>query len=440
MFGRYGQQVMLALLLFFALSSGSLDAQTKLSAAQVFDFAQQLAEHGDSERAIELLKVVTLDSNADYRAEARVRIARYLTANGDKRGALRWYRELLDEKPNAAAVRIEVALLLASLGEEAAAASELRRAEATGLPAEVSRTIHNANVIFWNRRPFGVDLSVGLAPDTNINSATSSDTVTLFGLPFQLSNDAKARSGIGLTFDGSMSVRRPTSSRGQLILQAGLGGRIYRDSRFNDVTFSASAGPELPLGSGARLRPALLVGRRIYGTDRLYDFYGLTAVAQFSSGRNAALTFNSTLTDFSYTPLRHNQSGMAFSVGAAYDRALSARLSLRVGVTAARATAIDPQFATKNLSGDLTFSRDVSHWTVWTRSSYTALKGDANYAFFGVPRDDRIFEADAGLIYRRLSVLGLSPQIKFTYLHATSSLALFRYQRLRSELSVTKSF
>ena len=429
-----------SVLLLCALLVGEAQAQSQLSAVQVFNLAQQLAERSDSDRAIELLKVVTQDANADYRAEARVRIARYLTARGDKRGALHWYRELLDEKPDAAAVRIEVALLLASLGEEQAAASELRRAEATGLPQEVSRTIHSAGAIFWNRRPFGVDVSIGLAPDTNINSATSSDTVTLFGLPFQLSNDAKAHSGIGITFDGSITVRRPTSGLGRLIVQAGLAGRIYRDSRFNDSTFSASAGPELSFGRGARLRPALIFGRRIYGTDRLYDFYGLATVAQLPSGRNAAFTLSGTLTDFNYALLRHEQSGPAYTLSAAYDRALSGRLSARVGLTAARATAINPQFATKSLSGDLTFSRDVGHWTVWSRGSYTTLRGDANYAFFGVPRNDHVLEADAGLIYRRVSVLGLSPQIKVTYLNAASSLSLFRYQRLRSEISVTKSF
>lgn len=438
MFSR-SEQAICALLLC-ALLPGQAGAQTQLSAAQVFDLAQQLVEQGDTEHAVDVLKVVTQDRNPDYRAEARVRIARYLAAKGDKRGALRWYRALLDERPDTAAVRIEVALILASLGEEQAAAGELRRAEASGLPQDVSRAIHNASAIFWNRRPFGVDLSVGLAPDTNINSATSSDTVTLFGLPFQLSNDAKAHSGVGATFDGSLALRRPASGPARLVLQANVSGRLYRDSRFNDVTLSASAGPELSLGKGVRVRPALLLGRRMYGVDRLYDFYGLSSVAQLPSGKNAAVTFTATLTDFHYTPSRHNQSGLALAVGTAYDRALSPRLAVRAGLTAVRAAAIDSQFATKSLSGDLTLSRDVGHWTVWTRGSWTALKGDANYAFFGVPRDDRIIEANIGLVYRRLSVLGFSPQIKATFLDAASSLPLFRYRRLRSEFSVTKSF
>lgn len=437
-----GRAVKLALgmLLSCVVLPGTVQSQTHLSAAQVFDMAQQLSLQGDTEHAIELLKVITEDQNPEYRAEARARIARYLNAKGDKRGALRWYRALLDEKPDAAAVRIEVALILASMGEERAAASELRRAEATGLPPEVSHAIHNADEIFWNRRPFGVDLSVGIAPDTNINSATSSDTVTLLGLPFQLSDDAKAQSGVGLTFDGSVTVRRPAGKVGRLIMQIGAAGQVYRDGRFNDVTFSASAGPELVLGNGARLRPAVIFGRRFYGVDRLYDFYGLTAVALLPSGKSAQFTLSGTLTQFHYAPLRNTQSGPAFTTGIAYDRAFSGRFSARLALSGVWATAIDPQFATKSLSGDVTLSRDMGQWTLWTRSSYSRLKGDADYAFFGVPRDDGVFRADIGLIYRRLSVLGFSPQIKASYLYATSSLPLFRYRRLRSEVSVTKSF
>jgi molecular chaperone DnaK len=53
-------------------------------------------------------------------------------------------REILDEKPDAARVRLELARLQAEMGNRAAAERELRAAEAAGLPPEVERMVQEA--------------------------------------------------------------------------------------------------------------------------------------------------------------------------------------------------------------------------------------------------------------------------------------------------------
>jgi tetratricopeptide (TPR) repeat protein len=412
----------------------------EVTAAQIFQEAEKLAAARQYDRAVALLKVVTQDKDPDYRAEARVRIARYLVAKGDTYGALYWYQQLLDEKPGTAAVRIELARLLAIMGEEAAAARELRRAEAIGLPPEVSRAIHDATEAFQSNKPIGFNVSFGIAPDTNINSATSSDTINIFGLPFQLSDDGRAHSGVGLTFDGNVIFRRPMNSAGRLITEFGVSGRVYRDSQFNDMTFSFRTGPELRVSPAASVRPALTIGRRIYGNDKLYDFAGLSVVEQFRAGSRAQVTLNQGLSRFSYSSGRKAQSGPAYTLGIAYDRAFSGRFAARVGTTWNRTSSRDPEFSSNSVTGDLTLSRDFGHWTFYTRGSFTWLRGDGTFPLFDRVRDDRITEGDAGLVFRKVSLLGLSPQIKLTYIRAASPVPLFRYQRLRTEFSLTKNF
>jgi outer membrane protein len=429
----------LAFCLMLCVPMPAAGASMELSVAQVFELAEQATASGDFDQAIAILKVATQDKNPDYRAEARVRIARLLERKGDERGAIYWYRQLLDEQPEAVAVRIELARALLSLGEEGAAAAELRRAEAVGLPREVSRAIRNASDMLWSNRPIGIDLSLGLAPDTNVNSATSSDTVTIFGLPFQVSDDGKAHSGVGLTFSADVVARQRLSSTSRLIIQAVAAGRVYRDNRFNDVSYSISAGPEIRLSRSIRVRPAVLIGRRIYATDKLYDFHGLSGIGQIAIDAKSQITVEGNWTDFDYGADRAGQSGPAYITSFAYDRAFSGRFAARTGISVGRAKAQDPQFSTKTVSGDLTLSRDMGHWTLWTRGSLTRLKGDAAYALLGVRRDDRIIEAEGGLIFRRLSVLGLSPQIRVSYTRAISPIFFFRYRRLRSEISLTKS-
>ncbi len=48
-------------------------------------------------------------------------------------------------------------------------------------------------------KPYGVSVSVGAAPSTNINEGTSSRTVEIGGLPFVIDDDSRQKKGINLS-------------------------------------------------------------------------------------------------------------------------------------------------------------------------------------------------------------------------------------------------
>ena len=104
-----------------------------------------------------------------------------------------------------------------------------------------------------------------MAPDSNINRATRSDTLgTVIG-DFEIGDDSKAKSGVGL------------SVRSQVYRRIGLGdgrvsllGRVsstadtYRRSEYNDMAVEIAAGPELRLGRD-QLNFELGAGQRWFG-------------------------------------------------------------------------------------------------------------------------------------------------------------------------------
>ena len=66
-------------------------------------------------------------------------------------------------------------------------------------------------------RPAGASFEIALAPDSNINRATRSDTLgTIFG-DFDISKDSKARSGTGLSLRGQ-AYRRLSIGGGDSLL------------------------------------------------------------------------------------------------------------------------------------------------------------------------------------------------------------------------------
>ena len=106
------------------------------------------------------------------------------------------------------------------------------------------------------RRAWRFNFNVGIAPDTNINSATSKDHVEVLGLPFQLDEDAKARSGVGLIAGGDASVRLWRFSKTPLYLETY--GRMvrYGNHDFDDIYVGGELGPEIRVAKGRLLATA----------------------------------------------------------------------------------------------------------------------------------------------------------------------------------------
>ncbi|MBU6208218.1 MAG: tetratricopeptide repeat protein, partial [Alphaproteobacteria bacterium] len=271
-----------------------------LTPEQLFDVAGQLASAGRWREAIHFLEPLTTNPNADYRAEARVRIARYYLALGKPAQAVAWYEKLLEEKPNAAAVRIELAQALAQMGNISGASHQMQRAAAAkGLPDAVSRAIGQVGAALQDDAPVRFSISLGIAPDTNINHATQAQAVSIYGLPFTLNQNAQAQSGIGVTSSADIVVQHKLDSGTRLVAELAESGNSYRDTNFDDIAVTTNVGAEF-VHDKVSLHPALVLGRRWYGTQALYDVYGATATLKLALASKALLSITSSALQFDY--------------------------------------------------------------------------------------------------------------------------------------------
>src|SRR5436190_12379529 len=162
----------------------------QLTAAQMFDAADQLAAQGNLPGAAELLEALTQDPHPELRAEARFRLAAVREKLGDLKGAVQTLRELLAEQPNANPARLELARILSRLGEAKAAKAQIAAAEAAGLPPDVEQNVRRfANTLrTTKKRGLTVELTAG--PDSNVNRSTSSLFIDTIIAPFELDADA----------------------------------------------------------------------------------------------------------------------------------------------------------------------------------------------------------------------------------------------------------
>src|SRR5581483_8677364 len=211
--GRGCRTALLAAVAVVAIAPVAARAQqqtiTGLSAVQLFDAAERAKQAGRTADALALYEALTRDPDPEIRAEARFRRGMLLADLHRYREAAESFRALLDEKPNAARVRLELARVLALMGDVSGARRSIRQAQAAGLPPDVALVVNQYANALRSPKLLGGSFGLALAPDTNINRATASRTLDTIIAPLTLSSDARAHSGIGLELGGQAYARIP---------------------------------------------------------------------------------------------------------------------------------------------------------------------------------------------------------------------------------------
>ena len=189
--------------------------RSELSAEILIEAARAALTKGELEDAEFLLRGIKPgEGNADNLDFLYGSIA---MAREDWQTAIARFRAMLIRDPTLPRVRLDLALAYFRAEEDSSAAYHFRQVLGDeDLPPVVrARTLAFLDAI-RRRKTWSVSAAVSLAPDSNINAATSSREVNLFGLPAQLSEDARQTSGVGLNAN----------------ISAGYEARISPDLRF----------------------------------------------------------------------------------------------------------------------------------------------------------------------------------------------------------------
>jgi len=413
-------------------------APVTLSAAELFAFADSARNSGDLATAEKAYRALVENPDAEIRSEARFRLGMLLSALGRNSDAALQFRAILDEKPDAQRVRLELARVLAQMGDLAAARRELRAAQAGELPPEVAQIVDRFSAALRANKPFGASFQVALAPDSNINRATRSDTLgTIIG-DFTLSEDAKARSGIGLSLDGQAYFRTGIDRNAQLLARVSASGDLYRDNDFNDFSLGVQAGPEIASGQDRINLTGGIAWRWFGGTHyttvvstQIDIAHPLTRTAQLRGRVGVGFIDN-----------RRNalESGESYSLSLGYERALSNRAGLSLNVAGFSQAAADPGYSTASGQAAIGGYREIGRVTLAGSLSYSHLEADKRLFLYPRRRSDDQYRATLGATFRKLTVAGFAPVVKLSVECNRSSIEIYDYRRLAAEFGIARAF
>lgn len=408
------------------------------SAADVMSLAEEARSRGDAAAAEVAFRALIDDPAPAVRAEARFRLARLIAAAGRTSEAAVLLRRILDDHPRAVPPRLELAALMNKLGHQDSALRELRALRTGDLPANLAHFVDRMSASLQAAKPFGIDVELALAPDSNINRATRSDTLgTVFG-DFTFDQDARRKSGVGAAVRAVAHGRLAVTGNVDLVARATTSANLYRDKDFSDVTADVSIGPEIRLGR-ARLSFDLGGGQQWYGMkpyQRSLHVAGSVArpLDPVSHLRldGAARWNDNRLNDL--------QDGRGVTLRARFDRALSRQLSVAGSISFDRFQARDDAYSTRSWVAGLTAYRELGRMSVSVGIEVGRLKADERLSILPEAREDKLIRFSLGTVLRQFTVAGFAPVARLVVERNKSNVEFYDFKRTRTEFGISRAF
>ena len=358
---------------------------------------------------------------------------------GDYRRAEALFRSILDRNPRLLRVRLELARTLYMAKKYEQADYHFGLAAAEHPSAAVARNIARFREAIRSQRSLRFNFEMGLAPDSNINSATDKETVDIHGLPFRLDDDARARTGTGVFVGGNASAWLNRS--GKLPIYVGAYGRWTRhaDSRFDDAYAGAEAGPEFEL-AGGRLRATATGLMRWYGRRHLVTSLGARLSYDKLIGDNWNLSGSLLVRRNDYAR-RSDVDGWDVEAGASVSRPLGSTTLGLAHMSLGRSWANDPGQSYLRKRVGIGVLKEIG-WGLRPQLGLdlTRQAGDGPLAPFGKRRRDWQLQGSFSIYKRDWNVMGFAPSVSLTVTRNHSTLPLYDERRMRGEIRATKAF
>jgi len=290
------------------------------------------------------------------------------------------------------------------------------------------------------RRDLRISLSGAIAPDSNINNATSASTIDLFGLPFALSDDARRRSGVAASIGGTVERRLAISPRYALRVGASAAFLDTSNRQFDQSQVGLFAGPDVQLGRYARLSLAATYRDIDFGGADLETWRGLLANGEAYADSRTRWDGSAHL-DRIHSQRSAAWSGWFYGTQASRTRFLGPSALWRASLAFDIHDLAEPESDYREvqvMAGRL-FALPLS--SLGYIEPYGRERAfDQRSSVFGVRRLDRELGVNVRISKRDWSYRGAFPYVQAIISRSSSNVTLGRYSRQRIEFGFTREF
>lgn len=428
-----------------AACDASGTCRARMTADELVRAAEKLVFAGQYEEAKPFIEA--LRAAPDKTFERRF-LAGYVAAEtGDYDEAIDQFRAILADDPKQTRVRLELARALLLKGEKSAADHHYRLAQQDqALPPEIAATVRSTRGIIRDQRNWSFRFDVGLAPDTNINNATSAEQIDLLVSPnnrqtFTLNQDARAKSGLGATGSFSGGLRLKQSDTTAILIDGDGQATLYEQRDFNDIMLQLAVGPEIKLSQKTSITLQGVGLNRWFGGDTAQRQFGVKAglTTYLDQGQRIGIQLDARRTESGFGT---NYDGWQYGAYGTYERVVARSMVASASVFGRRESLRAPVFSNTEVGANLGIGGELP------RGLNAGLSGGLSYADYDAPQI--LFSAEARHDWRAnlrayvgsraIRVLGFSPSLTYTFTHIGSNYRFYGSDRHRFRFVLARYF
>ncbi len=288
------------------------------------------------------------------------------------------------------------------------------------------------------RNPFTTNLRFSARPSSNINNGSKSDTLVIGGLPFELSGDARALSGVEFSYGFSTVYKKQTAANRQWRFGFSLDARSYvlsseakrqapgqNASDYAFLTAEASLGTTKTLDQGrGQLAFDLALGRNWYSGDVLGDFGRVTVARTFHRTRTSNSRYRLSVTR-QWRKDNSTRSSTQVALAADWAKALKSGSVLRWNLGVQDTASASPSSAQNGVNVGASLTPENGLFGAQTTYSVGLEARRYDLPSFGVLRADNKTTIGVSLFFHKLDYYGFAPTLSVTAARNQSNISLY---------------
>ena len=346
------------------------------------------------------------------------------------------FEAILARRPELTRVRLELAQAYYLAGRDDKARHHFTSSLADDLPSSVEAAVESFLRGIDARKRWSVSLSASMLPETR---RPDREEVLIGGVPFRLSEDARASSGAGVLLSAGASFSPAVSDNVRGVLAASAAAKLYERSDWNDVSTSGDIGLARLTDTGS-VSGGLRFGRRWVGGDDYQRSLGPWAQAhlRLSSATRLGLALSAGYRKHDERP---DHDGWRFALTPRLLHALDSRTSIKAEPTFEIVEARTDHHGSRSIGLGATIARAFEGGlSVSLSAGFQVRRYASEDPLFGTRQIDRNHQLAVRVLHRSLRYRGFAPYIGLSLESNRSNIPVREYRNQGLIAGVSRTF
>lgn len=418
-----------------------------MTAVDAVKLAGDMVYDGDYDRAQDILVKMPQTNSLPVEIERWYLLAQIEQKKGNIDEAIRIYRKILDDQPDLAKIRYELAICYMLKHQWYRADYHLRLAMAgKDIPDEVKQRMMYLRYVARQNKRWNLWFNFGAAPDNNVNQASGGEEYIQneWGEFYRVLPKPEKAIGYNFLLGGNYEFKLSENWRWKN--EGNIYTNIYNKHKFDDLYLSGATGPRYIWEKGD-VWLAGIVGRRWYGWDRYNWSYGGKIDTHYDWSRKISSGLSLRFMNNIYDEYGEYMNGQTYGVmpHVSYSFDASKYIILFGGVD--RDTAKSDMYANWRYNIGTGFGAEIPWgFGVYFEPSFSWTNYDGprwavkDYHFAQIKEHDFMQRYAVSLSNNKIDIWGFVPTVTVSYTRRDSNIHEREYEKWTTEFTMRQRF